>query len=73
MAQNTHPDWHDLPTPDFDSVVGKGLGPRFMDYTWRDIALYALGVGASKDDLPYIWEGFPEGMKALPPLPSSPI
>lgn len=66
MAQNTHPDWHDFPTPDFDSVVGKGLGPRFMDYTWRDIALYALGVGASKDDLAYIWEGFPEGMKALP-------
>ena len=44
MAQNTHPDWHDLPTPDFDSVVGKGLGPRFMDYTWRDIALYALEI-----------------------------
>lgn len=66
MAQNTHPDWHDLPTPDFDSVVGKGLGPRFMDYTWRDIALYALGVGASKDDLAYIWEGFSQGMKALP-------
>lgn len=66
MAQNTHPDWHDLPTPDFDSVADKG--PRFMDCTWRDIALYVLGVDASKDDLAYIWEGFPEGMKALPTL-----
>lgn len=27
-------------TPDFDSVIGKGLGPRYMNYTWRDVALY---------------------------------
>lgn len=51
-------------TPDFNSVIGKGLGPRFMNYTWRDVALYALAVGASKDDLPYIFER--PGMKALP-------
>lgn len=51
-------------TPDFNSVIGKGLGPRYMDYTWREVALYALAVGAKKDDLTYIFER--PGMKALP-------
>ena len=50
--------------PDFNSVIGKGLGPRYMEYTWRDVALYALAVGAKKDDLPYIFER--PGMKTLP-------
>ena len=50
--------------PDFNSVIGKGLGPRYMDYTWRDVALYALAVGAKKEDLTYIFER--PGMKALP-------
>jgi hypothetical protein len=35
-----------------------------MDYTWRDVALYALAVGAKKEDLTYIFER--PGMKALP-------
>jgi hypothetical protein len=48
----------------FDSIIGKGLGPRRMDYTWRDVVLYALGVGAHPDDLPYIYEK--AGLKALP-------
>ena len=50
--------------PDFESVIGKGLGPRYMEYTWRDVALYALGVGAKKEDLPYVFER--PGMKVLP-------
>lgn len=67
MAQTIEkPDWHTLPTPDFESIIGTGLGPRYMDYTWRDVTLYALGVGCTKDDLPYVWEGCPEGFKALP-------
>lgn len=48
----------------FDSVIGKGLGPRRMDYSWRDVALYALGVGAHKDDLIYTYEK--RNLKALP-------
>lgn len=48
----------------FDHVIGKGNGPRAMKYTWRDIALYALGVGAHKDDLMYLYEN--ADMKALP-------
>lgn len=48
----------------FDSVIGKSNGPRTMDYTWRDVALYALGVGAHKEDLLYLYEH--ADMKALP-------
>lgn len=46
------------------SVIGKSNGPRTMNYTWRDAALYALGVGAHKDDLKYLYEN--ENMKTLP-------
>lgn len=48
----------------FDSVIGKGCGARKMSYTWRDVALYALAVGAKKDDISYIYEL--GGLKALP-------
>ena len=50
----------------FDSIIGKGCGFRWMDYTWRDVALYALGVGARPDDLPYIYEHTEGGLKVLP-------
>jgi hypothetical protein len=48
----------------FAPVIGKGTGLRKMEYTWRDVALYALGVGAHKEDLIYTWEK--GNMKALP-------
>lgn len=51
---------------DFSPIIGKGLGPRKMTYTWRDVSLYALGVGATKNDLPYIYERYKDGMKVLP-------
>lgn len=50
----------------FDSLIGQGMGPRTMPYGWRDVSLYAMGVGASKDDLPYFFEKCRGGMKALP-------
>lgn len=34
-----------------------------MEYTWRDMALYALAVGAKADDLEYTYE---KNMKAIP-------
>lgn len=50
----------------FDSLIGKGLGTRNMPYTWRDVSLYALGVGAQLKDTPYFYERVKGGLKALP-------
>ena len=44
----------------FDSLIGRGFGNRNMPYTWRDVALYALSVGAGKNDLPYVYEKSPD-------------
>jgi NAD(P)-dependent dehydrogenase (short-subunit alcohol dehydrogenase family)/acyl dehydratase/putative sterol carrier protein len=36
--------------------VGKKIGPVTRDYNWKDVVLYALGVGAGFDDLEYCFE-----------------
>lgn len=36
--------------------IGKKLGPVSRDYTWKDVVLYALGVGAGFEDLDYCYE-----------------
>jgi len=54
-------------TPDmFNSIIGTGCGHRWMEYTWRDVVLYAVSCGATRDDLQYIYEKVPGGLKALP-------
>ena len=54
-----------MPSVDL-SVIGKKTEPVVFEYTWRDVALYALGVGASADQLSFVYEGAPGGMKVLP-------
>ncbi len=44
-------------------LVGKKMEPRYLEYNWRDVALYALAVGAKREDLQYVYE---KNMKALP-------
>jgi len=44
-------------------AVGKKLGPVSKDYTWKDVVLYALGVGAGFDDLDYCYE---KNLKVIP-------
>lgn len=44
-------------------LVGLSTEHRQISYTWRDVALYALSVGAKADDLLYTYE---REMKALP-------
>jgi acyl dehydratase len=40
------------------SVVGKTSAPVPFTYTWKDVALYALGVGAKRDtELEFLYEG----------------
>lgn len=50
----------------FKDLIGRGCGARKMEYNWRDVVLYALGVGAGKYDLPYIFEQNKGGLKVLP-------
>lgn len=47
----------------FESIVGASVGMHSIDYTWRDMALYALAVGADENDLLYTYE---KNMKAIP-------
>jgi len=44
-------------------LTGRKTEPRYMEYNWRDVALYALAVGAGKDELEFIYE---RSMKAIP-------
>ncbi len=53
--------------PEVDlSVIGNKSEPVVFEYTWRDVALYALGVGASADELSLVYEGSSGGIKVLP-------
>ncbi|MEI8183176.1 MAG: SDR family NAD(P)-dependent oxidoreductase [Desulfomonile sp.] len=36
--------------------IGRKLGPVTKTYNWKDVVLYALGVGAGFDDLDYCYE-----------------
>ncbi len=47
---------------DLDSI-GKPIGPLVKEYDWKDVVLYALGVGAGFDDLDYVYE---KELKVIP-------
>ncbi|MHB8830180.1 MAG: SDR family NAD(P)-dependent oxidoreductase [Syntrophales bacterium] len=44
-------------------AIGKKLGPHKKDYDWRDVILYAMGVGAGFDELDYTYE---KNLKVIP-------
>ncbi|NOZ02848.1 MAG: SDR family NAD(P)-dependent oxidoreductase [Deltaproteobacteria bacterium] len=44
-------------------TIGKRIGPMTRVYTWRDVVLYALGVGAGFDELEYCYE---DRLKVIP-------
>lgn len=46
------------------SLVDKPSDVSKYSYTWKDTVLYALGLGAKKDELDYLYEG--KGPKVLP-------
>ena len=35
-------------------------------YTWKDVVLYALGIGAQVDELPFLYENIPGGLQVFP-------
>jgi acyl dehydratase len=47
-------------------LIGRQAQPRWFEYGPREVALYALSVGAGADDTRFIWEGAPNGMRVLP-------
>lgn len=51
----------------YDSLIGASTNWRKIEYNWRDVALYSLGVGAddTKDpaEIDYYYE---KDMKAIP-------
>jgi acyl dehydratase len=46
------------------SLVGKESTPSSFTYAWKDVVLYALGIGAKKDELDFLYEG--RGPKVIP-------
>jgi acyl dehydratase len=46
------------------STVGKPSAPTRFSYSWKDAVLYALGVGAKKGELDFLYEG--RGPKVIP-------
>jgi NAD(P)-dependent dehydrogenase (short-subunit alcohol dehydrogenase family)/acyl dehydratase len=44
-------------------AIGRKIGPLTKTYDWKDLVLYALGVGAGYDELDYTYE---KNLKALP-------
>ena len=44
-------------------ALGRKIGPLTKEYTWKDTALYALGVGAGFDELEYVYE---KDLKVIP-------
>jgi acyl dehydratase len=39
------------------SIVGKPSEASRFSYAWKDVVLYALGIGAKKDELDFLYEG----------------
>jgi acyl dehydratase len=46
------------------SIVGKPQETVGYTYTWKEVVLYALGIGAKRDELDYLYEG--KGPKVYP-------
>eukprot|EP00002_Diphylleia_rotans_P027994 TRINITY_DN563_c0_g1_i1.p1 TRINITY_DN563_c0_g1~~TRINITY_DN563_c0_g1_i1.p1 ORF type:complete len:436 (+),score=125.50 TRINITY_DN563_c0_g1_i1:94-1401(+) len=58
---------------DVDLLKSHTFDPITVTYTERDVALYALGIGAARDpmnpdDLPFVYELHGDGMKVLPTM-----
>jgi acyl dehydratase len=47
-------------------IIGKETDERSFKYTWKDVVLYNLGVGAQPDELSFVYEGAKGGLKVFP-------
>lgn len=46
--------------------IGKKTKERTFEYNWKDVVLYALGIGAQADELTFVYEGVKGGLKVFP-------
>jgi acyl dehydratase len=46
------------------SIIGRESEPSIHEYTWKDTVLYALGIGAKREELDFLYEG--RGPKVVP-------
>lgn len=46
--------------------VGYTTRPHLLTYDWKTMAVYALGIGAKRDELAFLYENTEGGMKAYP-------
>jgi acyl dehydratase len=44
-------------------TIGKKIGPITKTYTWRDVIIYALGIGSGFGEINYVYE---KGLKVIP-------
>lgn len=47
----------------YDEYIGSSTGYRKIEYNWRDMILYALGVGSDETELEFVYEKY---LKAIP-------
>src|SRR5262245_3874611 len=48
------------------TLAGTTTEPQSFTYDWRTLATYALGIGAKKDELQFLYEGAAGGIRAYP-------
>ena len=48
------------------NFIGKKEMKGSFEYDWKDIILYALGIGAQSDELQFVYENAPGGLKVIP-------
>jgi len=46
--------------------IGKKTKEIKFEYGWKDVILYALGIGAQADELPFVYENVKGGLKVFP-------
>ncbi len=47
-------------------IIGKETEERVRKYTWKDVILYNLGIGAQPDELKFVYERYPGGVQVFP-------
>jgi NAD(P)-dependent dehydrogenase (short-subunit alcohol dehydrogenase family)/acyl dehydratase len=45
------------------NAIGRKIGPIIKDYDWKDVILYAIGVGSGSNELEYTYE---KNLKVIP-------